>query len=106
MGTALLALYRVTGDAKWLDHAVSIADALLINLYDQENGGFYSAIPDETATIIAPRKPLELNAVAARQGGKVVYMQSRQMFHPYYETCRCSRVCRQVPGACIRLGVV
>ena len=66
MGTALLALYRVTGDAKWLDHAVSIADALLINLYDQENGGFYSAIPDETATIIAPRKPLELNAVAAR----------------------------------------
>ena len=66
MGTALLALYRVTGDAKWLDHAVSIADALLINLYDQENDGFYSAIPDETATIIAPRKPLELNAVAAR----------------------------------------
>ena len=66
MGTALLALYRVTGDAKWLDHAVSIADALLINLYDQENGGFYSSIPDETATIIAPRKPLELNAVAAR----------------------------------------
>ena len=66
MGTALLALYRATGDSEWLDHAVTIADALLINLYDQENGGFYSAIPDETATIIAPRKPLELNAVAAR----------------------------------------
>ena len=66
MGTALLALYRAIGDPEWLDHAVSIADAMLINLYDRDNGGFYSAIPDETAAIIAPRKPLELNAVAAR----------------------------------------
>ena len=65
MGTALLALYRATGDAKWLDHAVTIADAMLANLYDNENGGFYSSVPDETATIIPPRKPLELNAVAA-----------------------------------------
>ena len=30
-----------------------------------ENGGFYSTTPDATATIIPPRKPLELNAVAA-----------------------------------------
>ena len=65
MGTALLALYRATGDAKWLDHAVTIADAMLANLYDQENGGFYSSVLDETAAIIPPRKPLELNAVAA-----------------------------------------
>ena len=65
MGTALLALYRATGDSNWLDHAVTIADAMLVNLYDRESGGFYSTIPDETATIIAPRKPLELNAVAA-----------------------------------------
>ena len=34
MGTALLALYRATGDAKWLDHAVTIADAMLDTLYD------------------------------------------------------------------------
>ena len=66
MGTALLTLYRATGDPKWLDQAISIADAMLLNLYDRENGGFYSAIPDDTATIIAPRKPLELNAVAAQ----------------------------------------
>ena len=66
MGTALLALYRVTGDSKWLDYAVTIADAMVSNLYDQENGGFYSAVPDEMATIITPRKPLELNAVAAQ----------------------------------------
>ncbi len=65
MGTALLALHRATGDSKWLEHAVSIADSMLINLYDGENGGFYSTIPDVTATIIPPRKPLELNAVAA-----------------------------------------
>ena len=36
---------------------------MLANLYDQENGGFYSSVPDETAAIIPPRKPLELNAV-------------------------------------------
>ncbi len=66
MGTALLALYRATGDANWLDHAVTVADAMLVNLYDKENGGFYSAIPDETVAIIPPRKPLELNAIAAR----------------------------------------
>ena len=65
MGTALLALYRATGASTWLDHAVTIADAMLINLYDRKNGGFYSTVADETATIIAPRKPLELNAVAA-----------------------------------------
>lgn len=64
-GTALLALYRATGDGVWLDHAVDIADAMLNNLYDEENGGFFSAIPDEAAAIIPPRKPLELNAVAA-----------------------------------------
>ena len=66
MGTALLALYRATADGNWLDHAVTVADAMLVNLYDKANGGFYSVIPDETATIIPPRKPLELNAVAAR----------------------------------------
>ena len=65
MGTALLALYRATGETKWLDHAATIAGAMLANLYDQENGGFYSSVPDETAAIIPPRKPLELNAVAA-----------------------------------------
>ena len=65
MGAALLALYRATGDAKWLDHAVTVADAMLDTLYDGKNGGFYSSPPDETASIIPPRKPLELNAVAA-----------------------------------------
>ena len=65
MGTALLVLYRATGDGKWLEHAVTVADAMLDTLYDGKNGGFYSSPPDETATIIPPRKPLELNAVAA-----------------------------------------
>ena len=65
MGRALLALYRATGDSNWLDHAVTIADAMLTNLYDRKNGGFYSTTPDATATIVPPRKPLELNAVAA-----------------------------------------
>ena len=65
MGRALLALYRATGDSKWLGQAVTIADAMLTNLHDKENGGFYSTTPDATATIIPPRKPLELNAVAA-----------------------------------------
>ncbi|MEE8306507.1 MAG: hypothetical protein V3R81_04535, partial [Gammaproteobacteria bacterium] len=64
-GTALLGLYRTTGDEKWLTTAESIGQATLALLHDAEVGGFYATIPDATAAIIAPRKPLESNGTAA-----------------------------------------
>lgn len=64
-GTALLSLYRATGDESWLDAADSIGRATLAALHDDELGGFYATTPDATAAIIAPRKSLEANGTAA-----------------------------------------
>jgi hypothetical protein len=64
-GTALLALYRATGDEHWLQAADRIGNATLELLQDKKAGGFFATVPDATATVIAPRKPLESNGTAA-----------------------------------------
>lgn len=64
-GTALLGLYRATGEDRWLEAAAKLGDATLATLHDQERGGFYATVADATAAIIAPRKPLESNGTAA-----------------------------------------
>lgn len=64
-GTALLSLYRVTGDIQWLNAADRIGKATLAALHDDKLGGFFATTPDATAAIIAPRKPLEANGTAA-----------------------------------------
>ncbi len=65
-GRGLLALYRATGDAQWLQQAISVGDATLLALEDKKLGGFYATSVDETASIIAPRKSLEANGAAAQ----------------------------------------
>jgi len=64
-GTALLALHRVTGEDRWLMAADRIGQSALALLHDNETGGFFATTPDATASIIAPRKPLESNGTAA-----------------------------------------
>lgn len=64
-GTALLDLYQATGQEIWLQHAESLADAMLTTLYDHQNNGFFATTSDDTAALIPPRKPLEDNALAA-----------------------------------------
>ncbi len=64
-GHGLLALYRASGEKHWLEQAVKIGTASLDALEDRELGGFYATSPDETASIIAPRKSLEANGTAA-----------------------------------------
>lgn len=64
-GKALLALYQQTADRHWLDAAQSIADSMLTTLHDAENGGFWATAPNDKDPI-APRKPLEYNAVAGQ----------------------------------------
>lgn len=64
-GSALLALYRATGDEHWLGAANRIGKATLALLQDEKAGGFFATVPDATAAIIAPRKPLEANGTAA-----------------------------------------
>ncbi|MDH3747909.1 MAG: DUF255 domain-containing protein, partial [Gammaproteobacteria bacterium] len=41
-GTALLSLYRATGEERWLDAADGIGKAALATLHDDELGGFYA----------------------------------------------------------------
>jgi uncharacterized protein len=65
-GSAMLALYRATGDRHWLDRAQAVANQLMALLEDKQSGGFYATTLDSTAGIIPPRKPLEQNATAAR----------------------------------------
>jgi uncharacterized protein YyaL (SSP411 family) len=64
-GTGLLSLYRATGEGLWLEAADRIGHATLQSLYDDRNGGFYATVPDASAAVIAPRKPLEANGTAA-----------------------------------------
>jgi uncharacterized protein YyaL (SSP411 family) len=37
----LLALYQLTFDSKWLDHAVTIVDVMIDQFWDSANGGFF-----------------------------------------------------------------
>lgn len=64
-GHGLLALHRATGDAEWLEHAETIGAATLETLHDDTLGGFFATVPDATAAVVAPRKPLEGNGTAA-----------------------------------------
>ncbi|HEY0138285.1 MAG TPA: DUF255 domain-containing protein [Nannocystis sp.] len=68
VGRALLALYRVTGDARWLDEARSLAKFMLEALADRERGGFFAHTldPNAVGVFAERRKPLEENALAAR----------------------------------------
>jgi uncharacterized protein YyaL (SSP411 family) len=64
-GQALLGLYRVTGEQRWLDAADGVGKAALAILHDAEGGGFFATVPDATAALIPPRKPLEASGTAA-----------------------------------------
>jgi len=65
-GLAMLALYQAAADTRWLDVALRIGRALGETLEDPEHGGFFGSPADGTEAVIARRKPVEDNAVAAR----------------------------------------
>jgi uncharacterized protein YyaL (SSP411 family) len=68
VGRALLALYRVTGEPRWLDEAKALAEFMHEGLADRERGGFFAHTVDPNAVGVFAerRKPLEENALAAR----------------------------------------
>ncbi|HWB73765.1 MAG TPA: DUF255 domain-containing protein [Nannocystaceae bacterium] len=67
MGRAVLALYRTTGDARWLAHAKVLGELIVTRLQD-ERGGFHAHTPDPDAVGVFAerRKPLEENGLTAR----------------------------------------
>jgi len=68
VGRALLALHRVTGEARWLEHARALAGFMHGQLEDREHGGFFAHTPDPGAVGVfaVRRKPIEENGLAAR----------------------------------------
>ena len=66
MGNALLALARASGDKKWINSAVRLAEGMRAKLEDPKLGGFFASPVTSSNAAIAPRKPLEDNGVAAR----------------------------------------
>jgi uncharacterized protein YyaL (SSP411 family) len=41
LSEGLLTLYETTGDARWLEQAARLADQMIVEFWDDENGGFY-----------------------------------------------------------------
>ena len=68
VGRALLALFVVTGEARWLDEARALAEFMHTALADREHGGFFAHTLDANAVGVFAerRKPVEDNAMAAR----------------------------------------
>ncbi len=59
---ALLAVYELTGEARWLREAVATADALIDLFWDAEHGGFFTTGHDAEALIHRPKELMD-NAV-------------------------------------------
>ncbi len=83
-GRACLALADVTLDRRWIDEAVTIADAMLARFLDRAGGGFHAETEDPSAVgVFRDRiRPYEGNATAARfltalhaATGKAVYRE-------------------------------
>ncbi|MCA9706691.1 MAG: thioredoxin domain-containing protein [Myxococcales bacterium] len=68
MGLGLLALYRATGDDRWLDAARRTAEFMRAELEDPRQGGFFAhtADPQAVGVFKTRRKPVEENGLAAR----------------------------------------
>ncbi|MBL9103876.1 MAG: thioredoxin domain-containing protein [Myxococcales bacterium] len=68
VGRGLMALYRVTGDDRWLTAARALADFMLKDLQDPTHGGFFAHTADPAAVGVFAerRKPVEENGLAAR----------------------------------------
>jgi len=63
MGRAFLALYRSTGDRKWLEHAGRAADFMAATFIDPETGAFLASLPDPMLPKPARQKDDNVSAV-------------------------------------------
>ncbi|PKB72697.1 MAG: thioredoxin domain-containing protein [SAR202 cluster bacterium Io17-Chloro-G7] len=51
----LLALYEATFQQRWLDEAISLADAMVELFWDEETGAFYDTGSDHESLVVRPR---------------------------------------------------
>jgi hypothetical protein len=55
LGEGMIALYDVTGEARWLERARGLADAMWTRFADPDGGGLYMAEPDDTPQMARPK---------------------------------------------------
>ncbi|MFY9976488.1 MAG: protein-disulfide reductase DsbD domain-containing protein, partial [Chromatiaceae bacterium] len=55
LGEGMIALYDVTGEARWLERARALADAMWTRFADPSGGGLYMAEPDHTPQMARPK---------------------------------------------------
>ncbi len=73
---ALIALYDLSGDRRWLERARELADALLDRFLDAEDGGFY--MNEAEAGITAMGRPRDEGADGATPSGTSVALRVLQ----------------------------
>ena len=53
-GRAMIDLYDLTGEAKWLQRAEQLANRMVASFYDEQSGGFYISRQDSGSKLIVP----------------------------------------------------
>jgi uncharacterized protein YyaL (SSP411 family) len=65
-GLALVELYRVTGEERYREAAIRIADAMIAELADADVGGFFATTRGDTDALVPRDKPFYDNLAAVR----------------------------------------
>ncbi|MBA1446639.1 MAG: thioredoxin domain-containing protein [Chromatiales bacterium] len=84
LSEALLYLYDLTEDKKWLQRAQEIADAMIGRFSDKQNGGFY--MNEEESNFSAMGRPKDSGTDSAIPSGSSVALKSLQML--WVRTCK------------------
>ncbi len=59
LGQALVTLYESDGNPRWIDEAAALAEVLLTQFHDAEQGGFYFTAHDHEALIARPKDAVD-----------------------------------------------
>ena len=91
LAEALIQLYDVTHDQKWLTEAMQLTDKMIDQFWDQEQGGFFMGIQDKNTLL--PSSPKEINDNATSSGNSValkilVRLAHRTDLHQYQTTAQ------------------
>ncbi len=81
MASLAINLYEVTGDRKYLDFGVSIAELTIASFWDVEKLGFYSFLPRKAVSAYRPSlKSMEYNAWAVDLFWKLYYLTKNDAY--------------------------